>query len=185
MAKKTEPVVVLEREYNVPLRKGWLKAPKYKRASKAVKTLKQFLARHMKLYDNDLRKIKIDMILNNEIRFRGMKKPPGKIKIKAKKFDNNIVRVELVNLPEIIKFKKAREDMKKLAISKKVEEKKVEKVKIEEVKEDKKDEKTEEVKEKQESAKEESLKFAKEKAKETKHVSKEKKVRIKRMALNK
>ena len=186
MAKKTEPVVVLEREYTVPLRKGWLKVPKYKRASKAVKTLKQFLARHMKLYDNDLRKIKIDMILNNEIRFRGMKKPPGKIKIKAKKFDNNIVRVELVNLPEIIKFKKAREDMKKLAISKKVEEKKVEKAKIEEVKEDKKkDEKTEEAKEKQKSAKEESLKLAKEKAKETKHVSKEKKVRIKRMALNK
>ena len=186
MAKKTEPVVVLEREYTVPLRRGWLKVPKYKRASKAVKTLKEFIARHMKLYDDDLRKIKIDMILNNEIRFRGMKKPPGKIKVKAKKFDNNIIRVELVNLPEIIKFKKIREDKKKLAVSKKVEEKKEEKTKVEEIKEkeDKKDE-TKEIKEKRESAKEESLKLSKEKAKETKHVSKEKKIRIRRMALSK
>ena len=38
----------LERTYNVPLRKEFLKVPKYKRAKKAVKALKQFLAKHMK-----------------------------------------------------------------------------------------------------------------------------------------
>ena len=70
--KQTGPKITLEREYIVPLRKGWLKVPKHKRANKAVKTLKEFIARHMKLYDDDLRKIKIDMLLNNEIRFRGM-----------------------------------------------------------------------------------------------------------------
>src|SRR3989344_3578475 len=99
MAKEKikEPKVVLEREYIVPLRKGWLKVPKYKRANKAVKTLKEFIARHMGIYDRDLRKIKIDIILNNELRFRGIKKPPIKIKVKAKKYDNDEVFVQLVN----------------------------------------------------------------------------------------
>ena len=122
MAKKKDegPKVVLEREYNVPLRKGFLKVPKYKRASKAVKTLKEFLVRHMKVYDRDLRKIKLDIDLNNEIRFRGMRKPSYKIKIKAKKFDDGIVRVSLIDIPDKIKFKKAREEKKKLSAEKKV-----------------------------------------------------------------
>src|SRR4030042_6136127 len=107
MAKKEiEPKIILEREYLVPLRKGWLKVPKYKRANKAVKTLKEFIARHMKFYDRDLRKVKVDELVNNEIRSRGMYKPLAKIKIKAKKYDDGIVRVELVNLPIHIKFAK-------------------------------------------------------------------------------
>ena len=36
------------RTYTVPLRKEWLKVPKYKRAKKAVTALKQFLVKHMK-----------------------------------------------------------------------------------------------------------------------------------------
>ena len=63
-AKETGPKQILEREYIVPLRKGWLKVPDYKRANKAVKTLKEFLVKHMKVYDRDLRKIKIEIDLN-------------------------------------------------------------------------------------------------------------------------
>ena len=111
--KPTEPKVEFEREYIVPLRKEWLKVPEYKRATKAMKALKQFLAQHMKVYDRDLRKIKVDNILSNEIRFRGMKKPPAKIKVKAKKLDNGIVRVELVDLPVHVKFDKLRQEKKK------------------------------------------------------------------------
>jgi len=122
--KKTkEPKVILEREYIVPLRKGWLKVPEYKRASKAIKTLKEFIAKHMKLYDSDLRKVKIDQVLNNEIRFRGMKKPPARIKVIAKKFDDNIIKVELVNIPTHIKFKQAREEKKKAEVEKKLKSK--------------------------------------------------------------
>ena len=113
MAKKdTAPKMEYEREYIVPLRKGWLKVPPYKRGNKAVKTLKEFIARHMKVYDRDLRKIKVEVDLNNEIRFRGMTKPPAKIKVKAKKFDNDIVSVELVDLPKHIEFKRMREKKK-------------------------------------------------------------------------
>ena len=113
MAKKdTAPKMEYEREYIVPLRKGWLKVPSYKRGNKAVKTLKEFIARHMKVYDRDLRKIKVEVDLNNEIRFRGMTKPPAKIKVKAKKFDNDTVSVELVDLPKHIEFKRMREKKK-------------------------------------------------------------------------
>ena len=172
-AKTDEPKQLLEREYIVPLRKGWLKVPKYKRANKAVKTLKEFIARHMKIYDSDLRKVKIDIVLNNELRFRGMKKPPAKIKVKAIKFDDGIVRVELVDLPEHIKFARLREDKSKKNEVKK--EKKVEEEKKEEGEE-------EEVKEEKE--KKEVVKKAKPKAKVKEgKVSKTKDVRIQRKTL--
>ncbi len=134
MAKKdTAPKMEYEREYIVPLRKGWLKVPSYKRGNKAVKTLKEFIARHMKVYDRDLRKIKVEVDLNNEIRFRGMTKPPAKIKVKAKKFDNDTVSVELVDLPKHIEFKRKREeknkDVKKAPKIKPVETAPVDKIK--------------------------------------------------------
>ena len=188
-AKKIEPKIVLEREYIVPLRHGWLKVPEYKRANKAVKTLKEFIAKHMKIYDRDLRKIKVDIILNNEIRFRGMKKPPAKIKVVAKKLDSGIVKVELVNIPAHIKFERLREEKKKSKLEKKVkEEKKPEPEKKDEDKEEtKKPEKKEEsrdTKEKEEASREEGMKLAKQKAKEQKHVSKDKNVQVQRKALS-
>jgi large subunit ribosomal protein L31e len=185
--KKAEPKIELEREYIVPLRKEWLKVPKHKRANKAVKALKQFIAKHMKVYDKDLRKIKVEQILNNEIRFKGMKKPPSRIKVKAKKYDNDIVKVELVDIPAHIKFAQLREEKKKSELKKKVKEKPVEKP--EEPKEGEegkevKTEETEEAKEKKEASKEEGLAKAKMQAKEQKHTSKAKQVQVHRKALS-
>ncbi len=180
MAKKEiEPKVVLEREYIVPLRKGWLKVPKYKRANKAVKTLKEFMVRHMKIYNRDLRNVKLDVILNNEIRFRGMRKPLNKVKVIAKKFDNGIVRVELVEIPKHVRFAKLREEKKLAKLEKKSEgeEKKEEK--------EEKPEETQEAKEKKEASKEESLMQAKQQAKEMKHIAKDKNIHIQRKALQK
>lgn len=178
--KKKEPKLVLEREYIVPLRREWLKVGMHKRANRAIKELKIFMARHMKIYDRDLRKIKIDQILNNEIRFRGMRKPPAKIRVKAKKFDDETVRVELIDIPEHVKFARLREEKIKKEVEKKVEEKpkvkeekKTEEVKSEdkEVKKEEK-EKEEEAKEKEQASKDETLKIAKEQAREQKHISK-------------
>ncbi|MCK5449368.1 50S ribosomal protein L31e [Candidatus Pacearchaeota archaeon] len=98
--------VELEREYVVPLRKGSLKVPQYRRAKKAVKTLKEFLAKHMKIEDRDLRKVKVDIYLNNELWFKGIKKPVSKIKVKAVK-KGGIVYAELAEVPEAVKFAKA------------------------------------------------------------------------------
>jgi large subunit ribosomal protein L31e len=184
MAKKEkEPQVVLEREYIVPLRKEWLKVPEYKRANKAVKAIKQFMIRHMKIYDRDLNKVKIDKILNNEIRFRGMRKPPTKIKVKARKYDDGIVRVELSEIPQIIQYQLKRE-RKEAEESKKIKEKKKAEKK-EEKKEEEKPEEIEEKEEKKESTVEAGLKKAKQQATQMKHFSGKKQPNIHRMALQK
>jgi len=48
MAKKEEaPKIVLEREYNVPLRRVFIKGPHWKKTQKAAKGLKAFLIKHM------------------------------------------------------------------------------------------------------------------------------------------
>ncbi len=109
---KKESVVELEREYIVPLKRGVLNVPHYRRAKKAVRVLKEFMVKHMGVRDRDLRKVKVDINLNNEIWFRGIKKPMNKIKVKAKKVDG-IVYVELAEIPEVVGFKIAREARKK------------------------------------------------------------------------
>jgi len=106
--KKGEIKVEIEREYVVPLRRGFLNVPRYRRAKKAVKVLREFMVRHMNVRDGDLGKVKIDGYLNNEIWFRGIKKPMSKIKVRAKKIDG-IVYVELAEDPDFVKFAKARE----------------------------------------------------------------------------
>ena len=111
--KKVESKVELEREYVVPLKRGVLNVPHYKRAKKAVKTLKEFIVQHMLVRDRDLKKVKVNINLNNEIWFRGIKKPMNKIKVKAKKIDG-IVYVELAEIPEYVGFKIAREAKKKV-----------------------------------------------------------------------
>lgn len=144
--KKSSNEEKIEREYVIPLRRQCTKTQKYRRAPKAIKTIKEFLVRHMKIYDRDLNKIKIDGFLNEEIWFRGIKKPPARIKVKAIKEINNkgeeIVRVELAELPQELKFKKARQDKQSKSadeISKQKQVEKAEETKSEEVKEEKKE----------------------------------------------
>jgi len=147
----------------VPLRKSYIKTPRYKRVPKAIKALKKFVARHMKVRDRDLKKIKIDKYLNEEMWFRGIKKPPHKIKVKAKKLENGNVIVELAELSEKAKWKKAKEEKLKKEAEKKKE-------KGEEKKTEEKEKKSEEGEEEKEKATiEAGLKEAGKKAKEVKH----------------
>ena len=105
MAKKEEKSkVVLEREYIIPLRKEFQKAPKYKRAKKTIKALKEFLAKHMKS-DN----IKIGKYLNLKVWEHGIKNPPHKVKVKVEKFDDGLVKAELTDAP----VEKQKEEKKK------------------------------------------------------------------------
>jgi len=173
--KTAEPKIELEREYMVPLRKGWLKVPRHKRANKAMKTLKEFIAKHMKIYDRDLRKIKVENLVNNEIRFKGMRKPLARIKVKAKKYDTGIVRVELVDIPVHVKFAQLREEKRKAELEKKVKGKAISKPVGEVPVEKPKIEESEEAKEKEAASRDEGLKESKTKAKEMKHVTSEQK----------
>ena len=98
-------IQTIEREYVIPLRREWVKVPRYKRTFKSVKAVKEFIARHMRVADRNLDKIKLDVYLNNELWFRGGKTPFSKIKVKAKK-EGEIVKVELAEIPEHVKFLK-------------------------------------------------------------------------------
>jgi len=82
----------LERTYNVPLRKGFQKAPRYRKSKKAVITLKEFIARHMRCSADQIR---IGPVLNEKIWERGIKNPPHHVKITLVKDDEGIVKAEL------------------------------------------------------------------------------------------
>ncbi len=129
MAKKEKkPEVKLERVYNVPLRRQWLKVPRYKRAKKAVNALREFLAKHMK---SDINNIRIEKYANLKLWERGIKNPPHHIKVVARKDNEAIVRAELEGAPEE-KKEAPKKAPKKPAEAKKIEEKKPEKKPAEE-----------------------------------------------------
>jgi large subunit ribosomal protein L31e len=186
-----------EREYVIPLRREILKVPRHKRTPKAVKALKQFLAKHMRIPDRDVNKIKLDDYLNKELWHRGIRNPPTKIKVKVKRDGENIL-VTLSELPKKFKFEQARKDKKAKALEaskKKTKESSKDKKPENKVegsdstdssKEEKAEEKAEE-KEKKESSSEAKQKQAKEQAKTQKHTqsAKEKKVQPQRKALQK
>lgn len=145
MAKKEEKSkVVLEREYIIPLRKEFQKAPKYKRAKKTIKALKEFLAKHMKS-DN----IKLGKYLNLKVWEHGIKNPPHKVKVKVEKYDDGLVKAELVGAP--VEEKKEEKKETKKIIPKKEEKKQPEKKT-----KDKKEAKKPEVKEEKPKAKTDS-----------------------------
>ena len=161
----------LEREYIIPLRNKWKRVPRYKKANKAIKAIKEFLVRHMKIRDRDLNKVKIDKYLNEEIWFRGIKKPPARIKVKAIK-EGDIVKAKLAEMPEKLKFKKLREEKRDEKSMEILESKKktLDKLKEQPQKtEEKSEEKEEEAKEKKAAVVESVEKMEKDIAKRVKH----------------
>ncbi len=166
----------LEREYVIPLRRRWSIVPGYKRANKAIRTIKEFLVRHMKIRDRDLSKVRIDKYLNEAVWFRGIKRPPMRIKVKAVK-EGEIVRVTLAEYPETLKFKKLREEKREKKAEEAGKKKKAEEKK-EEVKEEtmatatEQAEKKEEAKEKIAATIEAGKELAKAEGKKEKHTTK-------------
>lgn len=170
----------IEREYIIPLRREWLKVPGYRRAGRAAKTIKKFIAKHMKIPERDSEKVKLDIYLNNEIWFRGKANPPSSIKVKAVK-EEGIVRVSLSETPEQVKFIKLKHAKFHIE-SKKEEKKEAEKETKEESKEIAEEKKEE--KEKAKSGEEKTLKDAKKEKLAEKHITKVKETEIRRTALN-
>lgn len=100
--------MALERTYTIPLRKGWLKAPRYRRAKKAVNTLKEFLVRHMKSDD-----VRVMPELNLEIWKHGMKNPPSRVKVNVSKDDKGVVKAQLFGVQMIAEVKEEKKSMVK------------------------------------------------------------------------
>ncbi len=89
------------RTYTIPLRKEWLKAPKYKRAKKAVTAVREFIIHHMR-NENVL----IGPKLNLKIWEHGIKNPPCRVKVTCYEDKEGIVRVELFGFEFKAKDKK-------------------------------------------------------------------------------
>ncbi len=96
MAKEKEQKkeIVLERVYNVPLRIGFIKVQRYKRTKKAMKTLREFLMKHMKSED-----VRIGNYLNRKLWQHGIKNPPHHVKVNVKKDSEGVVYAEFVGAP--------------------------------------------------------------------------------------
>ena len=99
-----------ERIYTINLRKRLLKIPRWKKSKKAVDIVKDFLKKHMKSDD-----IRIGKNMTEKIWEGGNQKPPNKIKIKAIKNDDNIIKAELWSsvLSEELREEKTKEEKKK------------------------------------------------------------------------
>ncbi|TFG32500.1 hypothetical protein EU528_03155 [Candidatus Thorarchaeota archaeon] len=85
-----EEEIIDERIYTVPLRKAYWTGSRLRRANRSVRILREFVQRHMKPED-----LLIQPEVNDHIWSRGMQKPPRRVRIRATKNADNLVRVYL------------------------------------------------------------------------------------------
>ncbi|MBS3133240.1 60S ribosomal protein L31 [Candidatus Woesearchaeota archaeon] len=84
-----------ERTYTIPLRREVAKAPKYKKAKKAVSAVREFVIRHSKSSD-----VRIGKHLNTKLWQHGIKNVPHAIKVSTLKDDKGTIMVELFGAPK-------------------------------------------------------------------------------------
>jgi len=102
--EEKEEEFVEERIYTIPLGKAWIMPPN-KRAPKAMRMIKAFVTKHMKLEakkeeegeeaEEEPRKLVISNDVNERIWRRGIEKPPRKVRIRAAKDKEGNVTVYL------------------------------------------------------------------------------------------
>jgi|YelNatPaOPRAMG01_1025707.scaffolds.fasta_scaffold40065_5 large subunit ribosomal protein L31e len=99
--KVEEEEIVEERIYTVPLGKAWIMPPN-KRAARAIRILRDFLKKHMKLEargegeeEEEPKRLIITNEVNERIWSRGIEKPPRKIRVRAAKDKDGNVTVYL------------------------------------------------------------------------------------------
>ena len=81
-----------ERIFTIPLSKC-KNLPRTKRAKVAMEMVRSYVGSHMKVPEKD---VWVDASVNNRIWFRGLKKPPSKIRVKAIKFEDGLVEVSVL-----------------------------------------------------------------------------------------
>lgn len=121
MADKKTPEITLERTYNIPLRREYLKVQNWRRTEKAVTATREFLKRHMKA--ESIENVKLGKELNEELWKHGLKNPPHHVKVTVTKDKEGLVRAELfgVKKEEEKKEKKKRTGKKEGTEEKKEE----------------------------------------------------------------
>lgn len=95
--EKREEEIVEERIYTIPLGRAWI-SPRKKRAPRAVRIVKSFIQRHMKIeksVDEAQGRLVISNEVNEKLWSRGTEKPPRKIRVRAVKDTEGIVTLYL------------------------------------------------------------------------------------------
>jgi len=97
--KELEEEIVDERFYTIPLRKAWI-SPRKKRAPKAMRIIKSFVRKHMKIRtevegEEEAEVLVISNEVNEKIWGRGIEKPPRKIRVRAAKDKEGVITVHL------------------------------------------------------------------------------------------
>jgi len=99
--KEEEEEIVEERIYTIPLGKTWIMPPN-KRAPKAMRIIRSFVTKHMKLEkrgegeeEEEPKRLVISNDVNEKVWMRGIEKPPRKIRIRAAKDKEGNVTVYL------------------------------------------------------------------------------------------
>lgn len=101
--KVEEEEIVEERIYTIPLGKAWIMPPN-KRAPRAMRMIRSFITKHMKLEapiveeeeeEEELKKLVINNEVNARVWSRGIEKPPRKIRVRAAKDKEGNVTVYL------------------------------------------------------------------------------------------
>ncbi len=96
MAKRTQSgarTEELEREFVVPLRASQHQPSRRRRAGHALETVRRFVTRHMKGAAED---VWIDPRLNEYIWERGVQHIPSKVRVKAIRFEDGLIEVDLL-----------------------------------------------------------------------------------------
>jgi large subunit ribosomal protein L31e len=99
--EEVEEEIVEERIYTIPLGRAWI-SPRRKRAPRAVRLIKSFIQRHMKLQGGsageeleEARRLVISNDVNERVWRRGIEKPPRKIRVRVTEDKEGVVTVYL------------------------------------------------------------------------------------------
>lgn len=97
--KKIDEEIEEEKFYTIPLSKAGIRPPN-KRAPKAIKIIRAFVRRHMKIRpinseDDEEEKLVILNEVNEKIWSRGIEKPPRKIRVRVTKDKDGQINVHL------------------------------------------------------------------------------------------
>jgi len=98
--KEVEEEIVEERTYTIPLSRAWIMPPK-KRAPRAVRIVKSFIQKHMKIKTEaeeegeEPEKLVLSNEVNQKIWSRGIKEPPRNIRVRAVKDKEGVITVYL------------------------------------------------------------------------------------------
>lgn len=80
-----------ERIYTIPLRKT-KNVARTKRTPHAIRSIKRYIAKHMK---SDLSAVWIDPPVNEKLWSQGIESPPSKIRLRAKRVEEDLIEVTL------------------------------------------------------------------------------------------